>query len=164
MESNLPIEADNEIKKLRDWPAVRDAFDQFPAPKLGFDFNGEPTEVTWIFRGDKGANCGLKPAIERVAKGKPSWAAVEFKVLEEFQSRARMHINPRDIPPGDTKLSWLALMQHYGIPTRLLDFTFSPYLGLYFALRNRQEAEQLDPVTVRAIDAEMLMDRAAEVS
>jgi hypothetical protein len=44
-----------------------------------------------------------------------------------------MHLNASLIP-GD-ELAWLALMQHYAIPTRLLDFTYSPFVALYFAIR-----------------------------
>ena len=56
--------------------------------------------------------------------------------------------------PGD-KLGWLAIMQHYGAPTRLLDFTYSPYVALYFALRNRIERES-DFAEVWGLDAAAL--------
>ena len=39
-------------------------------------------------------------------------------------------------PPLDDRLQWIALLQHHGGPTRLVDFTYSPYIALYFAINN----------------------------
>src|SRR5580704_15740200 len=62
------------------------------------------------------------------------------------------------------KLSWLAAMQHYGAPTRLLDFTYSPYVALYFALRNRNDNEAESDAEVWAINAAAVKASAMEVS
>ncbi len=38
-------------------------------------------------------------------------------------------------------LEWLSIMQHFGAPTRLLDFTYSIYIALYFAIEHMNQEE-----------------------
>ena len=110
----------------------------FPSPKLSFDEEGDVTNNAWVFRGVRDSAFKLEPSIEREAlDGDPGWASLEVKVADEFKVRAHMHIGQELIPRDE--LSWLALMQHYGIPTRLLDFTLSPFVALYFAVRNAEK-------------------------
>ena len=45
----------------------------------------------------------------------------------------------------DSVWNWLAVVHHYGLPTRLLDWTYSPYVALHFA------TECLDTFTDDAI-------------
>ncbi len=53
----------------------------------------------------------------------------EVRALEEFKRKAHMYLG---IPPKNV-LEWLALAQHYELPTRLLDWTTSPLVAAYFA-------------------------------
>ena len=145
-----------------DWITIREHFDQLPKPARGWDDDGEIWRKGWIFRGQKEECYLLEPSIER-AYPSTDWNEAEYKALQEFQSKAGLHMEAARLPkPGD-KLGWLAIMQHYGAPTRLLDFTYSPYVALYFALRNRRKGESAF-AKVWGLDAAALRKQAARTS
>jgi hypothetical protein len=150
----------------RSWGEITKAFDAFPVPKLSWDAEGEVERETWIFRGERTKyRYPLQPSVEREADGtRLGWNALEAEMLAEFQKKARMHISPDHLPQMEDKLSWLALAQHDGVPTRLLDFTYSPYVGLYFALRNRTRQEKERPPEVWAIDQAALFQVGVKFS
>ena len=84
----------------------------------------------WAFRGQADARWVLNNAIERTSfirhhKG------VELDFVAEFQRGARNYLSKDETP--EHLIEWLALMQHHGAPTRLLDLSKSPFIGAYFA-------------------------------
>lgn len=92
----------------------------------------------WGFRGHEDAAWELNATLSRAANEHRYpldmlWHR-EYWMLRQFQRRA--HHYCKDLPPFHAKLDWLALMQHYGAPTRLLDFSHSFYVAAFFALEN----------------------------
>jgi hypothetical protein len=86
----------------------------------------------WCFRGHHRPEWPLVSSLDRmVSRGRRD---AEALLIREFQRSAQHFL--RSVPMKDDVLEWLALMQHHGTPTRLLDFTLSPYIGLYFALEH----------------------------
>lgn len=99
-------------------------------------FNSSPL---WAFRGQARAEWPLETTLYREAMRvglfKLSYIDLlhrERFLVERFQRFA--HHYRSDLPPEDDPLAWLALIQHYGGPTRLLDFTSSLYIAAFFAV------------------------------
>jgi hypothetical protein len=78
-------------------------------------------------------------------------------MLHGFQRDAHEHL----ALPVDSVVDWLALMQHYGTPTRLLDWTRSPHVALHFALGNGQPPQT--DVAIWAIDLEWFVQRSMKL-
>jgi hypothetical protein len=99
----------------------------------------------WLFRGHSDASWQLTTSLDRMfedvqpiiknAKGTDRTFARkdhEKLIIKSFQKNANLYLS--FLPSDSLKLEWLAIMQHYGAPTRLLDFTLSPHIAAYFAL------------------------------
>ena len=118
------------------WEALADALAEFEVPRFGFEWCGQGREFSsdpvWAFRGQAQRRWPLQPTIERFDM---EWRILEGIAHCEFRSQARGHFDPTSLPAVDSYLTWLSLMRHYSVPTRLLDLTFSPWIALFHALR-----------------------------
>jgi len=97
----------------------------------------------WIYRGQADSRWPLVTTLERTIDARPNGRSdpllIERGIHRRFIERATTYLNP--VPAEHDELSWLTLMQHYGAPTRLLDWTKSPLIGLYFAYEERAPSD-----------------------
>jgi FRG domain-containing protein len=136
------------IVKHASWRQTRDLLQQFP--------------VSWVFRGQCDSKYSLVTSVQRIPSvivgecelGASVLPQLEQAILHRFKRQARNY-DLNYVPTDDDALGWLSLLQHHGAPTRLLDWTRSPFVACFFALETaRQES------AIWAIDHIWLRNRA----
>ncbi len=105
-----------------------------------------------IWRGQRCYSWSLRTSLERATAGRSSYEVEQAE--QQSISWFRAHAWTRLTNPPDDKdlLSWLVTMQHYGAPTRLLDWAESPFVAAYFAY-SEMLPEQNDPAALWALQS-----------
>jgi hypothetical protein len=89
-------------------------------------------EYAYFFRGHANHEFKMIPGIYR----KQSWIANEFNFFKEIRLKC-----PNEFHQGTTAFQSLVKMQHYSLPTRLLDLTSNALIALYFATESTLDKE-----------------------
>lgn len=106
---------------------------------------------TWkghpVFRGENSLKYQLRSKFGRLQVENPrNDVESEKAMLEEFSRRSAPHLE--NTPENDWEL--LAIAQHHGLPTRLLDWTFNPLVAAYFATLERENSDKTDSAVIYA--------------
>lgn len=101
-----------------------------------------------FFRGQSNSDWGLKTSIERYIENvfpndskegiEHQINELEKKMVDEFQRKLKNYF-PTNLERNNV-LEFMALIQHHGGVTRLLDFAHLFYVGVYFAIRNHDRS------------------------
>ena len=107
--------------------------------------NREFCNSTWVYRGQRYADWPIASTFQREMKIDHSQIrnverdlrGKEHATISNFKAKAWQYVPKIEM----TSLEWLMLMRHHGVPTRLVDFTESPIIALFFALEENPPSD-----------------------
>ncbi len=123
-------------KTVNEWDGLYNCYDEL--------FQKDPG-TSWVFRGDDScpSNESVQSSLEKCLRSSldkefynfgidvfKERTKIENGLRREFRRKAPSHINEKFA----NYLECLALLQHHGGPTRMLDWTYSFFLAVYFAI------------------------------
>ncbi len=107
----------NPVFRVESWQELQDLLyhDSF-APDLN------RFRSSYVYRGLEDVSYDLSTSLNRLGE-----SHLEKHLLRNFRKYSQMEDEKKSI------WNWLAIAQHHGLPTRLLDWTYSPLVALHFA-------------------------------
>jgi len=134
-------------------------WDDFNDTLRGSIFEGQPpTKGRFLFRGQGNASWSLQTSFDRAFREYPAAKRkkIEKTLMDSFQEWLESDSFLHDA--ADNEIVLRAIAQHYGLPTRLLDWSDSPYVAAFFAFNGHfrevlSNSATGDYVAVYALDS-----------
>lgn len=101
------------------------------------------------YRGMADASWPILTSLQRV--NKTAFKEVERHLIRNFQKYA-----PQNSVIFNTFWNWLTLAQHHGLPTRVLDWSYSPMIALHFALDNHAQFANNSDAVIWSVNLEKI--------
>jgi FRG domain len=117
------------IHTVRSWRELDDAM-----ADTGWCRHSESVHSTLVWRGLARSSYSNVSSLARLSE---DYRTLERHLVRNFRKYAHREA------PGPTTWDWLSLAQHHGLPTRLLDWTFSPLVALHFATASWADDEAI---------------------
>src|SRR5262245_17763075 len=118
------------IREIKNWTEFTEAVEKYQNKVV------IPGKSSFYFRGQANSEWQLTPSLDRQLGSSEFLFVVEREraALEEFRTHAHLYLTPHIISRTNDLLGWWTLMQHYGVPTRVLDWSMSVFIATYFAV------------------------------
>lgn len=129
------------MERITSWRAFDDA-----VAAAGAAGSDERVHSSLVFRGLARSSYSNVPSLARLGEDS---SRLERHLIRNFRKYAHRE------RPGPALWDWLSLAQHHGLPTRLLDWTFSPFVAAHFATASHPE----DDAVVWAVDCATAHER-----
>jgi hypothetical protein len=120
----------------------------------------------WAFRGHSDSSWKIQSTASRYFSHhqvniRRRWIpSREDEAIRRFQRTAHHFL--QHLPEESDYFSWLTVMRHYGAPTRLIDFTYSPITALFFAYSDAYRSFK-NKATIHAVHIESIVKKTLSV-
>lgn len=128
------------VTRLESWRDFTDLLESDFFNRLG---------VQLVFRGHRRFDWSLMPTLGRLTANGIVTEALAQAQMEHFKRAVRGRLNDAAMVDEDDEL-W-SVGQHHGLMTPLLDWTYSPYVALFFAFHKEDSKDEQKENTYRAV-------------
>lgn len=136
IENNFNLSISNYVQEYRRETILYESDPFIEYHKIINKYNKEEVGKI-IYRGMSNEYWDLKPSVGRLNVSDTNLDRVEQEIFDQFKNESLPYLD--FMPRNDWEL--LALAQHHGLPTRLLDWTENPLVALYFAVEEESSKE-----------------------